>query len=168
MPNDETEEESRQPISPEAERFLHDLRMFMMDYEVFNQLRDEKEVSRRMLLLATSMTVNTFNATPPLSGTYTLKQMLQSHLLEPTLYHAASNVLMMRAQQQERNQLTYSDGGRSEVINDKAPSYKNTYQMLRQYSLELFKKFKVAQNLNSGYGHSKGVHSDYAYIDDYL
>lgn len=168
MAHDETEEEKRKKLFPEGEKFLEDFRMFMQDFEAVNQLMDEKEVPRAMLSLASRMMVSTFNSTPPHTRTYTLGDMLANHLIEPMLFHAASNVLMMRAQQQERNQLSYSDGGRSEVINDKALSYKNTFNMLRSFALKAFKDFKVATNFNSGYGDNKGVFSDYAYIDDYL
>jgi len=101
-----------------GKQFVTDLRMFMRDTAKFNDLLDEEEVGDDVLVQATIMMINDFQSTTPLIfSTSDLEFILNNHLVTAALHISAAHVLMMKAQQQERNFLQYSDGG-SGVFSD--------------------------------------------------
>ena len=161
----ELEEKSRSAQTTEGKMFLHDLRMYMRDTKSLNTLLDEDEIEESSLILALRMSVSDYNSMAPLVSGGNFKDLLAKGLFSPLLQLTTSHVLEMKYQWQERNNLNYSDGGSSESVNDKAPSYKDTSVRLRNMAMESFKEFKLAQNIRRGYRGNTGLHSDYAYVN---
>lgn len=154
--------------SDQGKQFLHDLRKYMRDNEEINTLLDEEEIDESSLVLAVKMSVSDYNMQPPLLSSQNFVAIVDSGLFAPMLRLSAANILEMKYQSQERNRLQYSDGNRTEVINDKAPDYKDTANRLRQMAMTTIANYKQALNLKRGYGSTSGIHSEYAYINDWI
>jgi hypothetical protein len=150
----------------EGKQFLHDLRKFMRDTREVNELIDEEEIDEASLVLAVRMSVSDFNMEPPLLNSMNFKTILSNGMFAPLLRLSAANVLEMKFQSEERNQLQYSDGKRSEIIHDKAPSYKDTANRFRSSAITTIQRWKVSYNLRSGYGTASGIMSEYAYLNE--
>ena len=151
----------------EVKFFIFRLRTFLRDNPKFNELKEEPALSDNELLMVVDMTVSEYNMTAPFLNNYTLLNMLSAGLLTPCLYVAAAHSLSMRINWQERNKLSYSDGGRAASLNDKAPDYKSTLQLFLSLGTAKFQAYKTAMNLQNGYGVQSGIPSDYSFLDYY-
>ena len=156
-------------LSGEAKKFLVDLRNFMRDTEKFNRLLKEEEVDESALLLATRMAVDNYATIPPLMGSPTLTSILNSRMLHSMLFLTAGYVLCMNFQQQERNHLKSSSGGRKMEVSEKGSEYKQSADYFLKGAREMIQRYKLAQNVQTFMGTS-GIHSEYSYLhnEDYL
>lgn len=155
--------------SEAAKKFVGMLRIFMRDSPAYNDLQQERETTDQDLALVTAMMIDDFNSLPPLfEKKFSLSEILMAGLSSAALKVAASHLLEMRFQQQERNELTYSDGSRTEVINNKSVPYKDTASRFFLEGMKQFEKWKVAYNLTSSYNSSAGLFSDYALVNNQI
>lgn len=153
--------------SESAIKFIAMLRHFMRDMPSYNELQQEIETTDQDLAFVTGLMIDDFNSLPPLlNDQKDLKAILGTGLTSACLKVAAAHLLEMRYQQQERNELTYSDGGRTEAVNNKSPSYKDTSARFMAEGMQKFETWKVAHNLSRSYNTSAGLFSDYALVNN--
>lgn len=127
------------------------LREFIGDRPENNKLIPGYELSDDKLRLAIELSLDEFNNTPPFMS-FTLKDFPSLKVL---LHGSTIQCLIMAGLIQSRNYLQFSDGGISEVISDKAPSYQGWVQqmsgMLKNYA-QVTDEIKIAINMESAFG----------------
>lgn len=138
------------------------LREFLGDKPENNKLIPGTELSPDQLKLAIELTIDEVNNTPPFMQ-FTLEDFPSKVIL---LHGGTVQALIMAGLVQSRNYLQFSDGGISEIISDKAPSYQGWIQQLtgiignyKQKTDEL----KIAINMERAWG---VVPSPYGYWYD--
>lgn len=134
-----------------------EIREFVSDYAQNNLLLDKEEFSDTFISLCRDLAVSSYNEIPPLSIVTIQNFPSKSTLLWGTLYHMYSGKSALLA----RNTLSYSDGGVSVAVEERAALYFS----LAQNALSQFEssaaKMKVYFNMNSGWG---GVSGDDAQL----
>lgn len=127
------------------------LRMFLGDTPEDNKLIPGFELSVDKLKLAIELTIDEFNNYPP-TMTFTVATFPSLTVL---IHGGAVQCLMMAGFIQARNYLQFADGGISEIINDKTPTYQAYIQQLtgllgnyKQKSDEI----KIAINMERAWG----------------
>jgi len=153
------------PKTQEGKDFIEKLRLYMMDFAEINELLGKEESSTENLILATEMMLSDINAQPPLIRKFSLGMVMGQGLLSVALKLAASHVLDMKLQWQERNFSQYSDGTKTESVNDKAENYRRTSSMLKGEALNALQGWKISYNVKSGFYGGSGVHSVYSGSD---
>ncbi len=127
------------------------LRLFLGDRKEENKLIPGEELSRDKLGLAIEMCLDEFNNTPPFMN-FNIKTFPSLKVL---LHGSTVQCLIMAGLIQSRNYLQFSDGGISEVISDKAPSYQswiNTMtSVLKNYKQDT-DEIKIAINMERAFG----------------
>jgi len=146
----------------EATRYhIAAVRLFTRDYAELNLLIDGEESTDRMIAFATFDFLSDFNGTPPfhsfrLRDLYDINQ--QSLAIRGTVISLFQSLMIIY----HRNNLSFSDGGLSVSINDKAPMLQNMMQLFQAQYEQNKRQIKTALNvmglLDQG---PSGVHSDY-------
>ena len=145
---------------PELERVVNLVRTYMRDYGELNRLISGQESSPRMVGWAVIDTLDDFNTTPPLIGTFALTEHPSIHLIvRGATITLLESVMMLHA----RNHLSYSDGGISIGKWDKAPLLQGILQMMKATYEEKKLRLKVALNIARAWGGS--VPSEYSQIN---
>ncbi len=138
-------------INLTEEQVLKHLRTFLGDRPEDNKLIPGEELSVDKLKLAVALTIDEFNNAPPFTS-FTLQTFPSLMVL---IHGATVQCLIMAGLIQSRNYLQFSDGGISEVIGDKAPSYQGWINQLAGI-LGNYKKtsedIKVSINMEQGFG----------------
>lgn len=138
-------------INMSREDVIKRLRVFLGDRSENNKLIPGEELSDDKLSLAIDMALDEFNNAPPFMS-FTLIDFPSLNVL---LHGAAVQCLIMAGFIQSRNYLQFSDGGFSEVLSDKAPSYQSWIQQLTQtignYK-QITNEIKIAINMERAFG----------------
>ena len=145
---------------------LSDVREFMRDYELKNELIEGFESTDREIENATRLMVSRYNMLPPRSVTYEVGNFPES-LKYIAVMGVVGLILKSISIQQLRNQLTYTDGGVHVGLSDK-------HQLYKMYGMELLAEFddfagkdKVIQNLESVWGGTLSpYHGYYTFINN--
>jgi hypothetical protein len=135
------------------------LRKFLRDIDELNKLLDRKESSDSQLQMAIEDSLDDWNNTPPLLNVVTLDTHPSKRLL---IRGAAIEVLTSAGILYSRNRLSYSDGGITVSVSDKAQEYSswiggfvNDYERKKT-------EHKKAINIAQAWG---GVNSEYLTIN---
>lgn len=129
------------------------VRLYMRDFPELNRLTQGYENSPRMIAWAIVDCIDDWNATPPLIGAVSLSSFPSKHLLcRGTVIALLESVGLL----QMRNQLTFSDGGITVSVNDKAPMIMQWLGMMKASYED--KKTRLKSSLNvemamNGAGH---------------
>jgi len=141
---------------------IQGVRLFTRDFSELNLLIQGEESSDRMILWATQDFLSDFNGTPPFTG-HTLQTIagynLQSFAVRGTLVSLLQSLMIIHA----RNNLSFSDGGMSISINDKAPMIQSMLALFQSAYEQNKRAIKTTMNIegmlfDSG---ASGLHSDY-------
>lgn len=135
------------------------LRLFLNDTPELNRLIRKHESDDEKLDLAILLTVDDWNATPPLLGNISVVNYPSLYLM---MYGATIQVLRSQGILQSRNELAYSSGGVSVRIFDKTQNYQS---WIAQFVAEYERKkqnLKISHNIASAMG--GGVPSEYSVI----
>ena len=145
------------------QQFVAEVRDFMRDYPELNRLIEGEETSDRMIQWAIINTVEKFNITPPLIGTFTIETFPSRYLL---LTGTASHVLKSAGLLYSRNQLDYSAGGVTVSHSNKTPLYMSWTQLFDSEWHQQTKALKVSLNIEQAYG--RGIHSEYLFLNGFF
>jgi hypothetical protein len=146
----------------ELNEFAQQVRHFMRDYPELNRLIKGEESSTRQIVWAIMDTLDDFNTTPPLIGTFTLSNFPSKSLL---IRGVVCSLLESIGLLQTRNHLNFSDGGIQVGINDKTPFIQSWLQLLRNKYEDKVAKIKIAINIENAWG--GGVHSEYRFVNNF-
>lgn len=149
-------------LSTSMAAFIVTLREYLRDRPELNRLIAGEESSDRFLLFAAGAAIKRFNGTPPATH-YGLDSLIQLEQLDILIQLAVIVTLESVMLLQARNQLSYSTGGTSVAVNDKAGLYLKLLQYFRAVADQELLRRKVALNLLSILG-DVGVHSEYALL----
>jgi len=119
------------------------VRQYMRDYPELNRLTQGYESSPRMIAWAIVDALDDWNTTPPFLGTTTIDNFPSKHLL---CRAAAISLLESIAMLQMRNHISFSDGGISVSVNDKAPMIMQWVSMLKSGYED--KKVRMKSSMN--------------------
>jgi hypothetical protein len=154
------------PSIPSAElaftNFAQQVRHFIRDYPELNRLVDGEESSNRQIIWAILDTLDDFNTTPPLVGTFSIGTFPSRSLL---IRGVVCSLLESVGLLQTRNHISFSDGGLQVGINDKTPFIQSWLQVFRNSYEDKKMKLKVSINIERAWG--GGVHSEYAFVNNY-
>jgi hypothetical protein len=143
-------------------RFVLEVRQYLRDFPELNRLIDGEETSDRMIAWAVLDALDDINATPPLTGAYTIDTFPRSILLRGTVIAVLESVGLL----QTRNQINYSDGGIQVSASDKAPMLMQWINMLRGSYEQKKQQYKIAVNISSAFEGS-AILSDYYFLGGY-
>lgn len=149
-------------LSPTMRSFIVTLRAYLRDYPELNELLDREETSDRMLLMAAGLSLVRFNGTPPATS-LSMEAVHQLNHQDVLLMMSVVAVLESAMLVQARNQLSYSTGGTTVGINDKAPLYLKMLEYFRSISDQALQQRKISLNILSILD-GVGVHSEYALV----
>lgn len=137
--------------------YIEDLRNFLRDKEPLNRLLDfDLESSDEELGQALDYAIDEINVAPPvLSKEYEIDSFPHKSLL---LRGAAIWLLQSAGILQSRNQLSYSDGGVTVEVSNKAGQYQSWIQSFSQQFYRQLRSFKLSENMDRAWG---GFTSDY-------
>lgn len=131
------------------------VRMFLRDHPILNKLIHGNETNDTQLRIHILDAVDDFNFSPPLLAKVTVETYPSKRLLTRG---AVIEALTSAGILQSRNRLSYSDGGISVQVSDKAQEYMAWINFLvvdyEKKKLEL----KKTINTEQAYG---GIHSEY-------
>ena len=137
------------------------VRLYMRDFPELNRLTQGHESSPRMIAWAIIDALDDWNTTPPFLGDCTLASFPSRHML---CRGAVISLLEGVAMLQMRNQLSFSDGGITVSVNDKAPMLMQWLSMMKAAYEDKKVKMKSSQNVEMAMGGS-GHHSEYSAIN---
>jgi hypothetical protein len=137
------------------------VRLYMRDFPEFNRLIKGEETSNRMIAWAVVDTLDDWNTTPPFIGDASLAGFPSLSLLrEGTVIRVLESVGLL----QTRNQLSYSDGGISVSVSDKAPLLMQWINMFRQSYERKKDRMKASMNIEQGMA-GTGTFSEYFVVN---
>ena len=128
---------------------MRQLREFLRDDAVLNELIDGKESSDGQMKQALLDALDDWNTTPPLLAEVTVVTHPSKRLL---VRSAAIEILVSAGIYFARNDLTYSDGGVTVADKNKAPMYAQYVQQLQADFERKKMDLKKAQNIALGFG----------------
>jgi hypothetical protein len=137
------------------------VRTFLRDFPELNRLTQGYENSPRMIAWAIIDALDDWNSTPPFIGTATIESFPSKSLL---CRGATIALLESVGLLQTRNQLTFSDGGISVSVSDKAPLIMNWLQLFKQSYEDKKSRFKSSANVEMAMDGS-GTFSEYFIIN---
>lgn len=137
------------------------VRTFLRDVPELNRLVQGYENSPRMIAWAIVDALDDWNATPPFIGTATIESFPSRHLL---CRGATISLLESVGLLQTRNQLTFSDGGITVSVSDKAPLIMNWLSMFKASYEQKKKAFKASANIEMAMD-GAGTFSEYFIIN---
>lgn len=130
-------------VSARMNEMIAYVRTYLRDFPELNRLTQGYENSPRMIAWALVDALDDWNSTPPLIGMCTLENFPSKNILcRGTVIALLESVAML----QMRNQLTFSDGGISVSVNDKAPMIMQWLGMMKASYED--KKVKLKSSLN--------------------
>ncbi len=140
------------------------VRLFFRDFAELNLLIRGEESSDRMIAWAILDFLSDFNATPPFTY-FTIEDMYarnwQSFATRGTAISLLQSAMLLYA----RNQLPFSDGGISSVINDKAPMIQSILGLFQSSYEQTKRQIKTAINIEGMLDQgASGLHSEYAVL----
>lgn len=140
------------------------IRAKLRDYPELNRLVAGHETGDREIALAILETVDDFNTTPPLIGSYSVDTFPSESLL---INGAVIQVMTSLGLLQTRNHLSYSDGqGVQSSASDKSPLLMNWINLFTSNYERKKQRLKYALNLQGALS-SDGVASEYSLINGY-
>lgn len=139
------------------------VRDYMRDYPELNRLIEGQETGDRMIAFAILFTIDKFNITPPLIGSFGTTDFPSRYLL---LTGTVSHILKSVGILQTRNQLDYSAGGVTVAHSNKTPLLQAWAQLFDSEWHQMTKAVKVALNIERGYGRS--VSSEYLFLNGFF
>jgi hypothetical protein len=137
------------------------VRLYMRDFPELNRLTQGYENSPRMVAWAIVDALDDWNTTPPFLGATSIANFPSKSLL---CRGAVIALLESVGLLQMRNQLSFSDGGISVSVNDKAPMIMQWLSMMKASYEDKKVRMKSSMNVEmamSGSGH----HSEYSAIN---
>ncbi len=140
---------------------VESVRLFTRDFPELNLLNRGEESSDRMIVWATLDFLSDYNGTPPFAS-FSLNDLwtynLQNFAVRGTTISLIQSLMIIY----NRNYLSFSDGGISNVMNDKVPMLRSMLDLLQSAYEQNKRQIKTAINVNGilDIGPS-GVHSDY-------
>ena len=135
-------------INKSKEELIKMLRTFLGDSPEENKLIPDQEISDDKLALALDMALDLHNKTPPFENT-TFQTFPSLTLM---LHGGAIQALIMAGIVQNRNYISFSDGGVQEVLSDKGPAYQGWIQNLMGQYREETLNLKTSLNMERGFG----------------
>ena len=141
------------------------IRAKLRDFPELNRLIEGRETSDREIAFAIMESIDDFNMSPPLIGSYSLETFPSMSLL---IRGSIINILESVGLLQTRNQMSYSDGQGVQVgVSDKTPMLMNWISLYtNQYEQ---KKFRLKQAINLGNAlNGSGIPSEYQYVNGYF
>ena len=120
------------------------VRTYLRDFPELNRLTQGYENSPRMIAWAIVDALDDWNSTPPFIGSATIETFPSKHLL---CRGATIALLESVGLLQTRNQLTFSDGGITVSVSDKAPLIMSWLQMFKASYEEKKTRFKSSANI---------------------
>ncbi len=130
------------------------VRLYMRDFPELNRLTQGYESSPRMIAWAIVDALDDWNTTPPFLGACSIEDFPSKHLL---CRGATIALLESISLLQMRNQLTFSDGGITVSVNDKAPMIMQWMSMMKASYEDKKVKMKSSMNVEmamDGIGHT--------------
>lgn len=116
-----------------------------------------------MIARAIDLTISDWNTTPPLIGNIDVRAVAQpGGPLSAFVFGTVAELLTQVAILQDRNDLPYTDGQFSVRSSAKSAPYQRIAAGLREKYETLKRQYKVAKNIEGGWGTS--ISSDYAVI----
>jgi hypothetical protein len=137
------------------------IRLYLRDFPHLNRLIDGEETSDRMIAWAIVDALDDWNATPPFIGAVSITCFPSISLLRTA---ATIRILESVALLQMRNHLSYSDGGTSVSVSDKAPLLLNMIQMMTASYEQKKDRMKASMNIEMAMSGS-GTFSEYFIIN---
>jgi len=137
------------------------VRLYMRDFPELNRLTAGYENSPRMIAWAIADALDDWNTTPPFIGAASIESFPSQSLL---CRGAVINLLESVGMLQMRNQLTFSDGGITVSVNDKAPMIMQWVSMMKASYEDKKVRMKSSMNVEmamDGTGH----HSEYSIVN---
>jgi hypothetical protein len=138
-------------INKTKEEIVVLLRTFMGDTKEENKLIPGEELSNDKLSLAVDLCIDEFNNQPP----FTQFNVKSFPSLMVIIHGSVVHALIMAGLVQARNYLQFSDGGISEVLSDKSPSYQGWINAMTN-TIRSYKAtsdaIKVSINMEQGFG----------------
>ncbi len=130
------------------------VRLYMRDFPELNRLCQGYENSPRMIAWAIVDALDDWNTTPPFIGSASIDSFPSRSLLcRGTVIALLESVAML----QMRNQISFSDGGITVSVNDKAPMIMQWLSMMKSNYEDKKVKMKSSMNVEmamDGFGHS--------------
>ena len=148
-------------VSARMNEMVGYIRTYLRDFPELNRLTQGYENSPRMIAWAIVDALDDWNSTPPFVGTATITNFPSRHLL---CRGAVIALLESVGLLQTRNQLTFSDGGITVSVSDKAPLIMNWLAMFKTGYEEKKRRFKASQNVEMAMDGS-GTFSEYFVIN---
>ena len=146
-------------ISDSMQSFVVLVRDYLRDHPELNRLTDGEESSDRMIAWAICDAVSQFNGTPHLTR-YTFDELMrlsQQHLLmRMTVVAILESVMLL----QNRNNLSYTAGGTSVAVSDKAPMLNSFTRYYKASTDQLLQRVKVSLNISEALDDATGVPSE--------
>lgn len=127
------------------------VRLYMRDFPELNRLIAGEETSDRMIAWAIIDAIDDWNSTPPFLGAVGISNFpSMSWLREAAVMRTLESVGLL----QTRNQLSFSDGGISVSVSDKAPLLMNWIQLfqgrLEQKKAQMKASINIEQAMSGG------------------
>lgn len=120
------------------------VRTYMRDFPELNRLIVGYESNPRMIAWAIVDALDDWNTTPPFLGPVSLEGFPSKHLLaRGAVIALLESVIML----QMRNQLSFSDGGITVQVNDKAPMLMQFVQLMKAHYEEKKNRMKSSMNV---------------------
>jgi hypothetical protein len=133
------------------------IRLYLRDFPELNRLIAGEETSNRMIAWAIVDALDDWNTTPPFIGNATIDNFPSVSLLrEGTVILVLESVGLL----QTRNQLSYSDGGISVQVSNKAPLLLQWIQLFRSSYETKKNRMKASMNIEQAMG-GTGTFSEY-------
>ena len=129
------------------------VRLYLRDFPELNRLVAGYESSPRMIAWAIVDALDDWNSTPPFLGAATIESFPSKHVL---CRGATISLLESVAMLQMRNQLTFTDGGITVSVNDKAPMLMQFISMMKASYEQKKSQMKASMNIEMamvGTGH---------------
>ena len=147
--------------SARMNQLVNMLRLYLRDFAELNRLIEGQETSPRMMAWAVIDTLDDWNTTPPFIGDASLDSFPSVSLLREG---AAIRILESVGLLQTRNQLSYSDGGITVQISDKAPLLLQWISLFRQSYERKRDRMKASMNIEQAMA-GTGTFSEYFVIN---
>jgi len=137
------------------------VRLFTRDFPELNRLIEGEESSNRMIAWAIIDALDDWNTTPPFLNPISVADFPGRHLL---CRGAVISLLESVGLLQTRNHLTFSDGGLTVSVSDKAPLLMQWISMFKASYEDKKRRVKASMNVEMAF-EGAGAYSEYFVID---
>jgi len=138
---------------------IRQVRAYMKDFPEYNRLLAREESTEEQIRLALDLTVNDFQNSPPVVGTFAIETFPSMELL---IMGSIVHLLQMEGLLQSRNRSTYNVAGVTFNVSDRTPEYQNWIANLKTMYEQ--KKTELKRFLNADDCYS-GLPSEYGGLD---